>query len=493
MRTKDVLVIGAGIAGCAVALALAKKGVAVTIMTSPFDQRIYHSSFIHHDSLEEKIKNLQKEKEEHLHCSRAYEQLMTYASQSVSELLEPNYLVDRNGNIDIHRCLQDQLKKNPLVEWLSHYSVIELLTLDHHSQKRVDRYKKPTCIGVIAFNHDTQRVEYFLSKETILATGGASSLFPYSTHSKTTCGSGIAMAYQIGARLLNMDQIQFHPLGLFERGNTCFPLPIELLSEGGEIYTTKAMPLKIDVTSSNHLLHQIYEELLKTQNEHFWLDLTHLDPIILKEKYPMIDAYCLSNGLNIVKDPLPIVPVAVYTCGGIAIDKTGQTTVQRLRAMGEVACSGLFWNFRDEAVSVLESLTWAFMCAEDIAREINKLIYYFPEIREGFSHLNSSCTVLDEDWKTLRQIMWSYVGIRHDRSRLERGCALLEQLSVLNNLHDLSLCSIEHIQLHYAIRTAQLIAHAMRTQHGTFPLRPAQSASLFKKTVFEMTPAGALG
>lgn len=420
MRTKEILVIGAGIAGCAVALALAKRGIAVTIMTSPFDQRVYHASFIYQNNLEEKVRDLQKEKQEQMSCSRAYEQLMTLASQSIEELLEPNYLVDRNGYIDVHRCLQDQLKQHPQVEWFAHHSIIELLTLDQHSQKKVDRYKKPSCIGVIAYNHDTQRIEYFLAKETILATGGASSLFPYSAHPSTACGVGIAIAYRAGARLLNMDQIQFHPLGLFEKDRPCVPLPIGLLAEGGKVYSSKSVPLEIDFSSPGYLLHQFYDQLLKTHSEHLWLDLTLLDHIALKEKFPTVDTYCLNHGFNLVKDPLPIVPIAVYTSGGIAIDRTAQTTLQRLRAIGEVACTGLFWNYREEVLNILESLTWALACAEDIAKQINKFIYYYPDLREGASHLGSSSSIVEEDWKLLRQMMWSYVGIHHDRIHLDR-------------------------------------------------------------------------
>lgn len=482
MKTKDVLVVGAGIAGCAVALALAKRGVAVTVMTSPLDQRLYHSSFISHDTLEEKIRNLQKEKEEQINSAGAYEQLMTYSSQSVAEFLEPNCLVDRNGNIDVYRCLQEQLKQHQLIEWFSHYSVIELLTLDQHSQKKGDRYKKATCVGLIAYNHENQRIEYFLAKETILATGGASSLFPHSTQASTACGSGIAIAYRAGARLLNMDQIQFHPLGLFEKDRPCIPLPIGLLAEGGKIYSTKSVPIEVDFASPGYLLHQMYNQLLKTHSEHLWLDLTLLDHEALKEKFPTVDTYCLAHGFNIVKDLLPIVPVAIYTCGGIAIDKTAQTTVQRLRAIGEVACSRLFLNFREEALSVLESLTWALVCAEDIVKQLHKFVYYFPDIREGVTHLvSSSSSVLEEDWKALRQIMWLYVGIHHDRVHLERGCALLDQLALLNTPNELSACSIEQIQLYYAIQTAQLIAHSLRAQQGMVFHHSLRPSSFFHR------------
>lgn len=480
MKTKEILVIGAGIAGCAVALALAKRGISVTIMTSPFDQRIYHAAFIKHESLEEKVRELQKEKQEQVSCSRAYEQLASSARKSLDELLEPHYLVDRNGNIDIHRCLQEQLKQHPHVEWIPHHSVIELLTLDQHSLKKADCYKKPSCTGVIAFNHETQKIEYFLAKETILATGGATSLYPYSTHSPNACGEGISMAYRAGARLLNMDQVQFHPLALLEKDRPCFPLPLELLEEGGKIMSYKSVPIDADPRNP-HLSTQLADHLLKSRHEHLWLDLTQIDPDSLKEKFPFVDTYCLNHGFNIVKDPLPIVPVAAYFCGGIAIDRTAQTSLQRLRAIGEVACTGLFWNYRDETLGVLESLTWALACADDLAKQASKLVYYYPDLREGPSHLGNSSSVLEEDWRLLRQIMWSYIGIKQDRNHLERGCALLDQLYLANASQDISMHSIEQIQLFYAIQTAQLIGHSARAHHGINMTHPPRFSPLFQR------------
>jgi L-aspartate oxidase len=479
VETKEILVIGTGIAGCAVALALAKRGIAVTLMASPFDQRVYHAPFINHDSLEEKVSELQLDKQEQLSCSRAYEQLATTARTSIDELLGPRYLMDRNGNIDIHRCLQEQLREQPHVEWITRHSVIELLTLDQHSQKKADCYKKPSCFGVIAYNHESKLIDYILAKETILATGGATSLYPYSTHSSTACGDGIAMAHRAGARLLNMDLIQFHPLGLYEKDKPCFPLPLELLQAGGKIVSLKSEPIEVEMTDL-HLCRRLYDHLLQTRDEHLWLDLTMIDPTELKETFPFVDNYCLNHGYNIVKECLPLVPAAAYFCGGIAIDRTAQTSLQRLRAIGEVACTGLFWNFRDETLGVLESLTWALSCADDLAKQATKLVYYFPEVREGSSHPGSSSSVLKEDWKLLRQIMWSYVGIKQDRTHLERGCAMLDHLYLVNAAHDLSMQSIEQIQLFYAIQTAQLIGHAARAQQGINATHPPRFSSLFQ-------------
>lgn len=458
MKAKDVIVIGAGIAGCAVALAIAKRGIPVTIMTSSLDQRMYHAHFIKMENLEEKLREL-KNSYNPLRCSRATEQLVTMARKSMDELLEPHLLVDRYGNIDLHRSLQEQLKKIPHVEWASTHTVIELLTLDNHSNKKSDIYKKPSCIGVHAYNYETKQVEALLAKETILATGGAASLFPYSIHTASAKGSGLAMAHRAGARLLNLEVIQFHPLALFDRNKPCIPLPIDLLREGGKLQTVQKVVVE-GLNLDNDLASQLYQELSKTHSEHLWLDLTLLDPIFIKEKYPSVDTWCLNYGYNIAKEPIPVVPVAQYTGGGIAVDRLGQTNVQRLRAIGEVACTGLLYDSHDEAMGVLESLTWAVACAEDLSKQITKFIYYFPELREWAPSMDQASTFVQEDWHFLRQIMWHYVGIVREDSRLKRGYSLLQKLKEDNEAENKSVFSIDRMHLCNALQTSLLIAQA---------------------------------
>lgn len=460
MESKQILVIGAGIAGCAAALAISKRGIPVTMITSSYDQRIYHAPFIQHEKLAERVLELQHDRQNQASCSRAHEQLTLLARKSIDELLGSNYLVDRNGNVDIHRCLQEQLKRQENVEWLSHHVVIELLTLDQHSFKQADRYKKPACFGAVAYNYENQKLDYFLAKETILATGGAASLYPYSTHSMSACGEGLAIANQAGARLLNMDQVYFHPIGLYVRDHPCFPLPLELLARGGKILSTKGDVLDLPHHPSKDLLFRMYQELLKSQREHLWLDLTHVDHAAIKNEFPTMDAFCLNQGFNFVKDQLPIVPVASYHCGGVAVDRTGQSSLLRLRAIGDVACTGIFWNFKDEALGVLESLIWAYACAEDIAKQVDRFVYYFPEIKRHSSLKGISTPGVEEDWKILKNIMWLYVGIKQDSALLERGISLLGQLLSANLPKDFSSSSIEQLQLYHAIQTAQLMTHS---------------------------------
>lgn len=459
MKKKEVLVIGAGISGCAIALALAKRNIPVTIIASPSDQRTYHASFIHMHEFEDKMRSLQKGVESQLGCSRATDHLASQSKSAVDELLESHYLIDRNGNVDIYRSLQDQLKHMPHVEWIYNHSAIELLTLECHSVKHSDIFKRISCIGAYIYNHETKEVVPFLAKETILATGGATALYPFSSHTSMAKGNGLAMAHRAGARLLNMDKIYFHPIAFYDETAPCCPLPAALLNMGGKIYCGKTQIENLVFDETITL--QFYELLLENKATHLWLDLTELDTIALKEQFPVVDAECLNRGFNLAKDWLPIVPIARFTCGGVAIDRVGQSTLGRLRAIGEVACTGLFYDFSDETLGVLESLTWAVSCAEDIAQQIEKFVYYFPEIRAWNRPISDQPLILNEDWKTLGTLMWDYVGINRQPSNLKRGYELIQKLKTLNEEEERQHpFSLEHRQLLDSLSIASLIAQA---------------------------------
>lgn len=417
MDVKEVLIIGAGIAGCLAALAVAKRNIPVTLVTSSFDQRTYHASFTKPLALDESFTF-----QEGFMCSRAWEQLQSLWKKSIEELIGQN-----DAPLDIHKRLQEELKALPHVEWLSHHTALDLLTLESYSTKKADMYKKPACLGAYVYNHDTKLVETLLAKETILATGGAASLFLHSTHLSTIIGEGWAMAQRAGVRLLNIENIQFHPLALFEREKPCFPLPLELLRMGGKLLNLQKSVIEFNSEEQNLALN-LYQEVLRYKAEYIWLDLTMLDSIEVKEKFPAVDVYCLSRGYNIAKDPLPVVPAAHYTCGGVAVDRLAQSSLHRLRAIGEVACTGLFYHTRHEETSILESFIWAYTCAEDIAKQIDKFVYYFPAVQEWDKEIVDDSPMLQEDWEILRRVMWSYSGIKKDRQSLEKGVALLEEL-----------------------------------------------------------------
>lgn len=464
MKVREVIVVGAGITGCAVSVALARRGVAVTILTSPHDQRHYQNSSLKMENLEENLQKLY----ENGQGSRSLDQLLLTAREAIKEFISPD-VVDRFGNLEIHRFLQEQLKDMPNVEWLTNHHAFELLTLEAHSAKRGDLYRRPTCLGVLAYNSEAHQVETLLAKETILATGGVSSLFSNSINLPTLKGGGFAMAHRAGAHLVDMYRMQFHPLAIYTQDKPCIPLPITLLQMGGRLQTIQRQPIG-DISIDELLSERLFDELSHSHGNHLWLDLTSLNPLDMKEQFAETDAHLLSYGFNFAKDLIPVVPVAQYTCGGILVDKVAQTTLQRLRAVGEVSCTGLTTPFSDPSTRLLEGLTWALACAEDLAKQVHKFVYYFPEMKAWSQPLVESSSLIQNDWHLLREIMWHYIGIKNTRERAWRGYQLIERLKIANEMESERGFSIERQLLINAFQTAVLMA-----TEGNFYFPPVRS------------------
>lgn len=454
MEAKEVLVIGAGIAGCATALALAKRGISVAIATSSADQRVYHGSFIQDEFLQDDLPKLPELLHASLSSPRAVEQLHKLAKKSVHELVSENYTVDRHGNVDIHLCLQEQLRTLSNVEWLEHHVLLDLITLERDSKKIADQHKKPCCLGAWIYNQQLKQLEPILAKEVVLATGGAASLYAYSTHPAYTRGEGLGIAARASVRLIQMNKIEFCPLSLFEENSPAFPLPLELLTEGGRFLLAKN-GAHWTPPGKEALEKEIFDELVRSQRRHLWLDLTFGAIASIKEKFPAVDSYCLTRGFNLAKELLPVVPAACYTSGGIAVDGAAQSSMQRLRAVGEMASTGLVYNCKNEALRVLESLTWAAACAEEIAKQIGKLVYYFPEIEERNQLPEMGDSSYEEEWMLMRQILWYYAGIQTSPKRQQRALTLLHSLKESQNK---TASSIAEIQFRNSLRTAILIA-----------------------------------
>lgn len=462
MESREVLVIGSGVSGCASALALAQKGIPVTLISMSAN----HSSCgpcILPDQIEKANKHLETLQKSHQ--SILIEHFKEWALKSLKEGCCVQEGKDQQTLVDILNRLQQQLRQYPHVEWKTDYQLVELITLERHSAKLSDRYRKPTCLGAYLYNTQTGQVEAWLAKETILAVGGASSLYLYSTHSPAACGQGWALAHRAGARLLHLDQTYFHPLALWQKGKACFPLPLELLHIGGKVCAFKQQVL--DVVLDDTLSQQFYQVLLRDQAEHLWLDLSEINPLVLKEQFSFIDAYCAYYGFNWTKDPLPVAPAASYTWGGVVVDRWAQTSLNRLRTVGDMACTGMRYQSDYSLMRLLESLAWAQACAEDLSKQLNKFVYYFPELQDHPWHLQQSEKGRQEDWHLLRQIMWSYAGPMRSGVRLQ----LAEQLLSALGKQPQEDMSMESWQLLCSIQTARLIIRDMQDActKGTAP------------------------
>lgn len=441
---KDVLILGAGIAGCALALALVKRGISVTLATCPSDQRVYHGSFVKDEFLQNDVARLPELIDVEQSSSRSVELLVKLAKKSIQELLAENYTVDRNGNVDIYRCLQQQLAGFSQVEWLPSHVLVDLITLESDSTRVADRYKKPACFGAWLYQQDTGELEPILAKEVVLATGSLASLYPYSTHDLHARGEGLGIAMRRGVRTLSLTP-KWVPLALFEENRPLFPLPAEWLLEGGRLLISKnggvcaveGRPEKV-----------LFQQMLSCRQPHLWLDLTMADISALKERFFVEDHYCLSRGFNLAKELLPVAPAVGDCMGGIVVDGVGQSSMQRLRALGAVAETGLRFLSQELGMQVLQSVTWAVSAAEDIVKQLPKLIYSFPDFVPKRS-IEKSPNLLEEKWQLLGQILWLYAGIESDPARKAQARALLRPLEEITDTP-----SIAQLQFQNAFQAA---------------------------------------
>jgi L-aspartate oxidase len=440
---KNVLIIGGGLSGCSLALALAKRDVSVTIIDSLPQQRRFDPSVVitETDSSTSLFNS-------HDNCPRAMEQITSSSINSIKELV-PSLPCS-----DIYKTIIDQLKEYPQIEWMNDHLVLDLITLDNHSLKKNDLYKRPTCIGAFALNKTTNQVEAILAKEITLATGGATSLFLHSNRPNYAKGNGLAMAHRAGARLITSGPIQFSPLNIYQRYQSCFHLSTELLKMGGKILSFQRNSMDL----SDNLNLQLAEELFRTQAEHLWLDLTSIDHGLIRELYPLLEEYCLNHAINTSKELIPIVPTAKYTNTGILVDRTGQTSLNRLHAVGEVACTGLYHSIKNDQTNTIETLIWSVACAENIFKQVGKLAYYFPDIKEWVHASDLDHNTATKDIELIKWIMWAYAGIASNNEDKKRARALLKELMRPYD-EKKDLLSMAEYQTMNAIQAALLLIH----------------------------------
>lgn len=478
MIKTDLLIIGSGIAGCSAALAAGEAGLNVTILTKSTDPRratatewaqggiIYKGDGDSPELLAQDIFRAGAE----FGDMPAIEQLARLGPAYVEEYLinkagvpfdrKPDHLLDitEEAAHSVRRIIHvadltgravedhlvDALEKFPNVRFITGGIALDLLTLSHHSKRPADVYSPPTCVGVYAFFQDTGKVEPILAGETLIATGGLGQLYLHSTNPRSARGDGVAMAYRAGARLLNMEYIQFHPTALYQDGfspaqtnKVSFLISEAVRGEGGvlirrtgESFMEKYHPLA-SLAPRDVVARAIQTEMLEHDEPCVFLDITKKDPDWIKRRFPNIYDRCMSIGIDMTQQPIPVVPAAHYACGGIAVDLQGRTSIQRLRAAGEVTCSGVHGANRLASTSLLEGLVWGVEAARSVAQDFqnNGNAYYFPEISEWrYENEPADPALILQDWLTIKYTMWNYVGLVRTTRRMKRARAILREL-----------------------------------------------------------------
>jgi len=336
------------------------------------------------------------------------------------------HVEDQTGSA-IHQALLTRVKENSNISLFENYFAIDLIL---NKQTHALDMSPSRCIGAYVLNKTDTSVQIIRAKHTILATGGAGKIYLYTSNWSGSTGDGIAMAYRAGARMSNLEFVQFHPTCLYHKEARNFLITEALRGEGGTLINSH----KEDFMKKYHkdgslaprdiVARSIDSEMKKTGAPCVFLDVTHKSKSFFLERFPHIYNKCLELGIDITKEPIPVVPAAHYVCGGILTDQNGQTDLQNLWAVGETACTGFHGANRLASNSLLECLTMANNCSSEILKSLSTETLYPIPPRPWIHPKDTNADemiVITHMWEEIRNLMWNYVGIMKTTKRLYRA------------------------------------------------------------------------
>jgi L-aspartate oxidase len=329
----------------------------------------------------------------------------------------------------IHDVLLEEVRRHPNITLRERWMALDLITSRH-----LKREESPRCYGVYALDIDRQRVETLPAVAVVLATGGAGKVYRYTTNPDTSTGDGIAMAWRAGCRVGNMEFVQFHPTCLYHPQERSFLITEALRGEGGQLKLPdgsrfmQAHDERGELAPRDIVARAIDFEMKKHGVDYVLLDATHLGEAFLKEHFPTIHARCLKLGIDIATQPIPVVPAAHYTCGGIVTDLHGRSDLPGLYAVGETTYTGLHGANRLASNSLLECVVLGRSCAKDIMARAASGEAALPAWDESQVENADEQVVIAHNWDELRLLMWNYVGIVRTTKRLERALHRIELL-----------------------------------------------------------------
>ncbi|RZL11809.1 MAG: L-aspartate oxidase [Rubrivivax sp.] len=368
----------------------------------------------------------------------------------------------------IHEVLLAEVKRHPNITMRERWMAVDLITNRHLKRQVVEEQGAvQRCHGVYALDIDTQRVETLPASAVVLATGGVGKVYRYTSNPDTATGDGIAMAWRAGCRVGNMEFIQFHPTCLYHPQERSFLITEALRGEGAFLKLpdgTRFMTAHDDrgeLAPRDIVARAIDFEMKKHGLDHVWLDATHLGEAFLKEHFPTIHARCLSLGIDIARQPIPVVPAAHYTCGGVVTDLNGRSDLPGLYAVGETTYTGLHGANRLASNSLLECVVLGRTCALDIQTQLPAVVPAVPGWDESQVSDADEEVVISHNWDELRLLMWNYVGIVRTTRRLERALHRIKLLrSEIDDYYAAFRVTRDLLELRNLVDCAELIVRS---------------------------------
>ncbi|MEI6124347.1 MAG: L-aspartate oxidase [Bacteroidota bacterium] len=493
----DFLIIGSGIAGLSYALKVAELGTVCIVTKSKAEE----SSTNYAQGGIAAVMYKPDSYEKHIHdtlvagaglCNEGIVRItISESTQRIKELIRWGTHFDKNksGKYDlaregghseyrvlhskdqtgaeIEKALINQAKKHKNIEILENHFAIEIIT-QHHLGLEVNRRTPDiTCYGAYVLHPEVGRIDTVLSKITLIASGGIGNVYSNTTNPEVSTGDGIAMVYRAKGKTEHMEFVQFHPTALYNpKERPSFLITEALRGFGGVLKTMKGKEFmqkydaRLSLAPRDIVARAIDTEMKLSGDEHVCLDCRHLDKNELIRHFPTIYAKCLSIGVDITKEMIPVVPAAHYMCGGIQIDEFGRSSILNLYATGECACTGLHGANRLASNSLLESVVFSHRAALNSTEKIKRVDFNnnVPDWNAEGTVLNEEMILITQTTKELREIMSNYVGIVRSNLRLKRAMDRLEILyRETEDLYNKSILTVKICELRNMINVAYLI------------------------------------
>jgi L-aspartate oxidase len=355
-------------------------------------------------------------------------------------------------------------------------TAVDLITFPHHSRDPLDNYRSISCHGAYMFDRGGRTVHRYLAQTTVLATGGLGRIYRSTTNPPGARGDGLAMAHRAGARITNAEYVQFHPTALAVPGSEGFLISEAVRGEGGILITPDGRrfmeeysPEWKDLAPRDVVARAIHHEMERHDYSHVLLDIaSRLPAAAIRERFPSIYEKCLKAGVDITREPIPVVPAAHYFCGGVLVDEWGKTNIESLYAVGEISCTGVHGANRLASTSLLEGLVWGNRAAQSISESLVQTLAIDETDFENVPRWDESGLVADSDpaliqgdMQTIQNIMWHYVGLVRNADRLSRAIRELRHLwNEIETFYRTTRLDDGLIGLRNAVEVALIVAQA---------------------------------